>query len=148
MASATEASDQANRAGLDPKRLVVIFYLLSGIVLALFSANILESVWAQLGWNNPQILEGLGEWRITSLVGLLLAIGVVAFCNLNPRIRQLSMETSSELMKVTWPSWADVKVSTLAVVVASVVAAAILFSIDWLALRVFVEWLPALWGKL
>ncbi len=66
----------------------------------------------------------------------------------NPKIRQLSLEIASELMKVTWPSWEETRVSTIAVVVASLVAAVILFGIDWLSYKVMVEWLPALWGKL
>ena len=32
----SESSQQANRSGLDPRRLVVMFYLVAGIVLALF----------------------------------------------------------------------------------------------------------------
>ena len=51
-------------------------------------------------------------------------------------------------MKVTWPTWAETRVSTLAVVVASLVAAVLLFGIDTLAYKLMVEWLPAVWGKL
>ena len=36
----------------------------------------------------------------------------------------------------------------MAVIVASLVAAIILFGIDTLAYKLMVEWLPAMWGKL
>ena len=36
----------------------------------------------------------------------------------------------------------------MAVVVASLVAAVILFGIDTLAYKMMVDWLPAVWGKL
>jgi len=58
------------------------------------------------------------------------------------------MEVASELMKVTWPSWAETRVSTVAVVIASLAAALILFAIDSLAYKIMVTWLPALWGRL
>ena len=38
--------------------------------------------------------------------------------------------------------------STIAVVVASLVAAVLLFGMDTLSYKLMVDWLPALWGKL
>src|SRR5215470_1595122 len=105
MAATNDASQPANRSGIDPKRLVVISYLAGGRVLMLF-------------------------------------------CYLNPEVRRLSIEVATELMKVTWPSWAETRVSTIAVVVASGVAAILLFVIDTIAYKVMVDWLPALWEKL
>ena len=58
------------------------------------------------------------------------------------------IETASELMRVTWPSWEETKVSTIAVIVASLVAGVILFFIDTLSYKLMVEWLPMFWGKL
>ncbi len=51
-------------------------------------------------------------------------------------------------MKVTWPTWSETRTSTVAVVIASIVAAVILFCIDTIAYNMMVEWLPAVWGKL
>jgi preprotein translocase subunit SecE len=147
MATTNEASQQANRSGIDPKRLVVIFYLASGVVLLLFLDHLLSLVWARFGWADPSLIEGL-DWKLTSIIGALLTIGAVIFCYVNPEVRQLSIEVATELMRVTWPSWAETRVSTIAVVFASGVAAIILFAIDTLAYKVMVDWLPALWGKL
>jgi len=147
MATTNEASQQANRSGIDPKRLVVIFYLAGGVVLLLFLDHLLSLTWARFGWADPSLIEGL-DWKLTSIIGALLTIGAVIFCYVNPEIRQLSIEVATELMRVTWPSWAETRVSTIAVVVASGVAAIILFAIDTLAYKVMVDWLPALWGKL
>jgi len=144
---ATEASQQANRSGLDPKRLTVIFYLVAGIVLALFLEHVLGLLWTRAGWNDRELFEGLG-WRVTTLIGYALAAAVAVGMYLHPRTHRLSLETSAELMKVTWPSWSETRMSTFAVVVASVVAAVVLFFIDTLAYNMMVEWLPAVWGKL
>ncbi len=147
MATASEASQQANRSGIDPKRLVVIFYLVAGVVLILFLDHVLALLWAQFGLPDPELIEGL-QWKVTSLVAVALSVGACVFCLLQPEIRRLSLEVASEMMKVTWPSWAETRVSTVAVVVASLVAAVILFGIDTLAFKVMVDWLPSLWGKL
>ena len=147
MATTNEASQQANRSGIDPKRLVVIFYLAGGVVLLLFLDHLLSLTWARFGWADPTLIEGL-DWKLTSMIGALLTIGAVIFCYVNPEVRQLSIEVATELMRVTWPSWAETRVSTIAVVLASGVAAIILFAIDTLAYKVMVDWLPALWGKL
>ena len=132
---------------MDPKRLVVIFYLAAGVVLLLFLDHVLSMAWAALGWADPELVEGL-QWKLSSVVAVVLSLAALAFCYLHPVVRRLSIEVASELMKVTWPSWAETRVSTIAVVVASGVAAIILFAIDTLAYKVMVDWLPALWGKL
>jgi preprotein translocase subunit SecE len=147
MASASEASQQANRSGMDPKRLVVIFYLVFGVVLALFLGHVLDLVRVRVGLPNPELFEGVG-WSVTSLVGLVLAGGLGFWAWTNERIHNISLEVASELMKVTWPSWSETRVSTAAVVVASFVAAVVLFGIDTLAYNLMVEWIPLLWGKL
>jgi len=144
-----EASLQANRSGMDPRRLVVIFLLLFGFILALFLEHVLhEVVWAGFQWGDPPVIEGLDESRITNVLGGGVAIGLMLFAWLHPRPKQLLLDVAGELMKVTWPSWGETRVSTIAVVVASVVASVILFAIDTIAYKLMVEWLPAVWGKL
>jgi preprotein translocase subunit SecE len=147
MATATEASQQANRSAMDPKRLVVIFYLLAGIILALFLERVFGLLWARFGWGDPILVEGL-DWKVSTLIGYLLAVGLAVGAYLHPRSHALSLDVASELMKVTWPTWTETRASTMAVVVASLVAAVILFFIDTIAYNLMVEWLPAVWGKL
>ena len=89
-----------------------------------------------------------GAALILLLVGFFLAAGLVVGAYMHPRSNALSLEVASELMKVTWPTWAETKASTVAVIVASVVAAVLLFCIDTLAYNLMVEWIPAIWGKL
>jgi preprotein translocase subunit SecE len=147
MATATEASQQANRSAMDPKRLVVIFLILAGVVAGLFFEHVLGLVWARFGWGDPVLIEGL-DWQVSTLVGYLLAVALVAGTWFQPKSNALAIDIASELMKVTWPTWSETRASTVAVVVASVVAAVILFCIDTVAYNLMVEWLPAVWGKL
>ena len=147
MATASEASQQANRSAMDPKRLVVIFLLLAGIVTGLFFEHVLGLIWARFGWGDPILVEGV-DWQVSTLVGYLLAVALVVFTWLHPKTHAVAIDIASELMKVTWPSWPETRSSTVAVIVASLVAAVILFFIDSIAYRLMVEWLPAVWGKL
>jgi len=140
-----EASQQANRSGMDPNRLVIIFYLIAGIIFALFLAHVLAMVLAAAGAADREIFD-LPGWNVSTLLGFVLSGGVSAFCF--TRFRSLSMEVASELMKVSWPSWEETRVSAIAVVVASLVASFLLFGIDTLAYKLMVDWLPMLWGKL
>jgi len=145
--SANDASQQANRSGMDPTRLVVITYLVFGLVSALFLDHVLELAWAKAQFRNPEVIEGLG-WRVTTVVGTLGALAAAIGCWMSPRVKGLSHEVANELMRVTWPSWEETRVSTFAVVVASLVAALVLFGIDTLSYKLMVDWLPSVWGKL
>ncbi len=147
MAAASEATQQANRSAMDPKRLVVIFYLLAGVVFALFLEHVCGLIWARVGLSDPVIIEGV-DWQVSTLVGFVLAAGLALAAYFHPRTHTLSLDVASELMKVTWPTWSETKSSTAAVLVASVVAAILLFCIDTIAFKLMVEWIPAIWGKL
>jgi len=142
--SANEASEKANRAKMDPKRLLVIVFLVLGSVLALFLGHVLELIWARIGWSNPLLFEGLG-WRPTSLIGFVLALGTVAWVYFSKESRAYAEEAATELMRVVWPSAAEVRVSTMAVIITSFVAAFFLFFVDTLSYELMVEWLPRLW---
>ena len=133
---------------MSPGRLVVLFYLAAGVVLALFLGKVLAMVFAEVGLGDKSdALESIGLTP-TQVLGVVLAGGLGIFCYVNQKTRTLSNEVASELMKVTWPSWEETRLSTTAVVVASLVAAVVLFGIDTLAYKLMVDWLPTLWGKL
>jgi preprotein translocase subunit SecE len=143
----TEASQQANRAGMDPKRLVVIAYLVFGIIIVMFLEHLVDMLLARFGINNSVLIEG-PDWRISDVVAGLITLGGGVYSWVNEKTKNAAVEIASELMRVTWPSWEETRISTIAVVIASVVAAVILFGIDSFSYKVMVDWLPTLWGKL
>lgn len=126
---------------MDPRRLVVIAYMVFGLIIALFLGHMLELLFAQLNVPNKKVIEGLDfTWAFVLGAGLAVALGIWSWTN--PRVHTLSNEVASELMRVTWPSFEETRVSTIAVIVASLVASIVLFGIDTLALKVMVDWLP------
>jgi preprotein translocase subunit SecE len=146
--AADQASQQANRSGMDPRRLVVIFLLLFGMVFGLFLAQILGLVWTRFSWSDTELIVGIPVSKPTLVLGYALSAALMVATLVVPRMKHASEEVANELMKVTWPSWGETRVSTVAVVVASLVAAGLLFVIDTVAYRLMVIWIPALWGKL
>jgi preprotein translocase subunit SecE len=146
--ASTDASTVANRSAMTPERLVVIFTLCLAIVVVLFLKHVLAPVWVAVGLPDRPLIEGAEEWTYSSLVAIALTGAAIGGCWASTKIRHLAFETASELMRVTWPTWEETKVSTVAVVVASVLAGLILFGIDSVSYKLMVEWLPALWGKL
>ena len=110
MAAASEASQQANRSGMDPKRLVVIFFLIAGLIFAFFLEHVLGLVWARAGWSDPVIVDGL-DWTVSTLLGFLVAAGLVVGAYVHPKSHAVSLDVAAELMKVTWPTWEETKAS-------------------------------------
>jgi len=147
MANASEATQQANRAGMDPLRLVLGFYLVATVILGMFFAHVLTVTWVRLALPNREVLSGI-DLDVPSLLGYVLALGLAVFSWVNPSVRGRALESASELMRVTWPTWSETRISTVAVVIASLIAAIILFAIDTLAYQIMVDWLPTLWGRL
>ena len=131
---------------MDPRRLVVIAYLVFGLIIALFLGHMLELLFTQLSFANKKVIEGL-DFSWAFVLGALIAVGSGIWAWVNPRVHTLSNDVASELMRVTWPSFEETRISTIAVIVASLVASVVLFGIDTLALKVMVDWLPQLWGK-
>ena len=78
-------------------------------------------------------------------MGFAIALAATIALYAHPRTHALSLEVANELMKVTWPSWPETRASTFAVVVASLVAALLLFFIDTVAYKLMVDWLPSVW---
>jgi preprotein translocase subunit SecE len=143
----SEATQQANRAEMDPRRLVVVAYLVFGVIITMFLGRMIVVAGSRLGINGLES-ELLPSIDAATLVGFLITLGIGIYTWVTPKIRSLSLEVASELMRVTWPTWDDVRVSTLAVVAASVIASLLLFGMDTLSYKLMVEWLPGLWGAL
>ena len=146
--AANDATTVANRSAMTPERLVVIFTLCLAIVLVLFLKHVVGPVWVAVGLPDRPLIEGAEEWTYSSLVAVAVTGALLGAAWANSKVRHLAFETASELMRVTWPGLAETRVSTVAVVVASLVAGVVLFGIDTLSYKLMVEWLPALWGKL
>ena len=135
--------DQAPSIGarMEPKRMVGIALFLFAVAGGMFLDRIAKSVFGALRWNDPQLIGE--DVTLTLVVGFAVALAAVLYVWFSPKIRDGSLEIAAELKRVTWPSLAETRVSTIAVVIASLVASLILFFFDFVASKAMTIWVPA-----
>jgi preprotein translocase subunit SecE len=113
-----------------PKRIVAIAYFLAAVAAGFFLEKITSVVFAYARVND---FEVFGGWSLSTLVGFVLA-AVVAFVVWRiPRVQNVSLEVALELRRVTWPTMRETRAATVAVIVASAIAAVVLgvFDMVW-----------------
>jgi preprotein translocase subunit SecE len=121
-----------------PKRFVGIFFVLAAIGAGFFLENVVTKVLASLRVNDPAILFG---WNLSTLVGFgVAALAAIVVWRI-PRTQTAALEVALELRRVTWPSLRETRAATVAVIVASAIAAVILglfdFAWSWLSQRIY-----------
>lgn len=86
--------------------------------------------------------ELFGGFGLSHIIGSVLGVAAGVAAWMNPRVQEVGQDTAAELLRVTWPNWAEIKASTVAVLAFSGVAAVILGLFDLLASKVMIEWIP------
>jgi preprotein translocase subunit SecE len=119
--------------GIDPKRLVAIFYVATAIAVGVFLERIIGLVLSYARVNDPALLGE--DFTVATLVGYLLAAAAAIFAWRHERVHRVSLEVAGELKKVTWPSMRETRAATVAVVVATFIAAVILGFFDFVWAR-------------
>jgi len=132
---------ESRAPGIDPKRLVAIFYVFAALILGIFLEKVLGVAFSYVRWNDRQVL---GDLTVSDLAGYAcyaLAGAAALLTWRNVRAHTVSLEVAGELKKVTWPSFRETRAATVAVVVATFVAAAVLGFLDlfwgWLSSKVY-----------
>jgi preprotein translocase subunit SecE len=119
-----------NVAGVEqPKRYVAIFYVLATIAAGKFLEKVTALAFSYTRLNDFTILAG---WTLSSLIGFAVAIAAAVIVWRIPKTQTVSLEVALELKRVTWPSLRETRAATVAVVVASFIAAIILGIFDFI----------------
>lgn len=118
-------------SGVDPKRVVAIFYVAAAVVLGIFLEKILAIVFSYARWTDVAVLGD--EWTLTTVIGYVVAAAVAFVAWRSAQARGYAVQVAQELERVTWPSWRETRASTVAVVVFTFVASALLgvFDLVW-----------------
>jgi preprotein translocase subunit SecE len=121
-----------------PKRIVAIAYVLAAVALGFFFEKILALVFVYVRVNDFAVFS---DWSLSTLIGFALAAATALVVWRIPRTQTVSLEVALELRRVTWPSLRETRAATLAVIVASSIAAVILGLFDfvwsWLSSKVY-----------
>jgi preprotein translocase subunit SecE len=114
-------------------RLVAIGYVVLALATGLFLEHVLLAAFGSFGPTQPLTRPLMGEWTWCTVIGLGSVAVAAVWLWLTPKTHEVSLEIAAELRKVSWPNWPETRAATIAVIVASVIAAALLglFDVFW-----------------
>jgi preprotein translocase subunit SecE len=120
--------------GIDPKRLVAIFFVAAAIAIAVFLEKIIALVFTYARWNDFAVFGE--DWTLSTVLGFAVAAAAAIVAWRTPKVQIVSLEIAGELKKVTWPTFRETRAATVAVVVATFIAAVILGVFDYVWAKV------------
>jgi preprotein translocase subunit SecE len=126
------AADKAT--GVDPKRLVGIFFVLATLAIAVFLEKVLALVFSYTRWTDVAVFGE--DWTLSTVLGFVIAVVAAVVLWRTPKVQATSLDIASELKKVTWPTFRETRAATVAVVIATFVAAIILGVFDYMWAKV------------
>ncbi|GAC1346769.1 MAG: hypothetical protein NVSMB23_24970 [Myxococcales bacterium] len=120
-------------------RIVAVGYVVLAVLAGIFLQEIFVRVFSLASATQPMTTDHdfLGydklRWSWCTVLGLGVAFATAAALYRAPRPRDVSLEIVGELRKVSWPSAAETRAATVAVIVASLIAACLLglFDVLW-----------------
>ncbi len=114
--------------GVEPKRIVAIFYFFAAVVVGIFLEKILALTFSYARLNDVAVLGD--EWTLSTVLGYAIAAAIAVLAWRSPRLNAVSMQVAQELERVSWPSLRETRASTVAVVIFTFVAAFLLGIFD------------------
>jgi len=107
---------------------VALFYLATAAILMIVLDKAIGNGLSLSNMPNAQIIGA--NFTLSTLIGLVVAVGVGAFCWMNSKIRDFCGECVDELRKVSWPDMAETRWNSIVVVIFSFICAGILGVFD------------------
>jgi len=123
-------------------RIVTVAYVIFGLLAGFFLEHVLLSAFGLFSATQPLTTTlfalplGPGEpkdFAWATIIGLALSAAGFIYASRHAATRTFSEEIAAELRKVTWPSLEETRAATVAVIVASLIAACLLglFDVFW-----------------
>jgi preprotein translocase subunit SecE len=116
-------------------RIVVVGLIVLALLTGLFLEQVLWEVFRAIPATHFMTtgIAGSSSWTPSTLLGLGIAFAAAGYAWLNQKARTVSHEIVAELRKVSWPSIPETRAATVAVIVASLIAAVLLgvFDVLW-----------------
>ncbi|GAC1609558.1 MAG: hypothetical protein NVS4B10_25130 [Myxococcales bacterium] len=114
-------------------RIVAIGYVVLGLAAGLFLEHVALVAFGAFGPTQPLTRPLAGDWSWCTVIGLGTAAAAAIYLWLTPKTHDTSLEIAAELRKVSWPGMPETRAATIAVIVASIIAAVLLglFDVFW-----------------
>jgi len=122
------------------QRLLAIGFIVIGGSTALVLERIIDAVLRGLELANGEVFGGLAlSWIVSIVVALAGSLAIW----MNASFQTAGQEVAAELRRVTWPTFPEIRAATGAVVIVTLVSAALLGLMDFVSAKVMTDWLPA-----
>jgi preprotein translocase subunit SecE len=114
-------------------RIVAVGLVVLGILTGLFLEHVLVAAFSASHVTQPLTRPLWGDWTWSSFIGLGAAAAAAIYAWMTPKTKEVAFDIVAELRKVSWPSWPETRAATIAVIVASLIAAGLLgvFDVFW-----------------
>lgn len=116
------------------KKWILLAYAIISILVWITFAKFFGTVFGWFNFNDTNILGP--QFKLSTLLGLVITLSALIFCVRNPTIMTLSDEVVTELRKVSWPTRQESYYSTLVVIVLVLIMAAVLGLFDAIWLKI------------
>lgn len=115
------------------KTIVVVGYVVIALATGLFLEHVLLAAFGSFGPTQPLTRPLFGDYTWCTVIGVAIAAAAAIWLWVWPKTHEVSLEIVAELRKVSWPDWPETRAATIAVIVASIVAALLLgmFDVLW-----------------
>jgi preprotein translocase subunit SecE len=119
---------------VDPRRLTAIFFVFAALVIAVFLEKVLALVFSYARWSDVAVFGE--DWTISTVLGFAVAAAAAIVAWRTPKVQTTALDIAGELKKVTWPTLRETRAATVAVVIATFIAAIILGVFDYVWAKV------------
>lgn len=116
---------------MSTQRILLLSYIVLGVLVGLVGEQLFAALgsFGPLGFLLHSAFDIENVWA--KLLGFSLAGGLGFYLWREPRVKTLATEVVEELQRVTWPTRAETVAATYAVIIATLVCAAMLGVFDW-----------------
>ena len=116
---------------MSTQRILFLSYLVLGVLISLVIQDIFLNLgnFAALDFLRTEVVGTPGFWSY--VIGFGIGGGLAIFCWRDPRVKEPGIQVVEELQRVTWPTFAETRSATIAVIVATLVCATLLGLFDY-----------------
>jgi preprotein translocase subunit SecE len=116
---------------MSTQRILLLSYLVLGVLVSLVFQDIFLNLgnFSALDFLHTEVAKTPGFWSY--VLGFALGGGIGIFCWRDPRVKEPATQVVEELQRVTWPTFAETRAATWAVIVATLVCAVLLGLFDY-----------------